>query len=391
MSAHAIARGARPHPPERRARVDLVSAAAARTCGGMQTTAQTTREATLQTTRQTTRQGGAEQISIGLREDRSEVHPIADRAPRTTLGWVDRSRCPTCDGERLADVWRGTLGEPATRWWLAHHRYATDPVAELGADAEIRLVRCLACTMLFHARVLDEAGMARLYSYWIDAQQIDGFERRHTGADAPGARFASGRRLLQHLLRLAAITGRAGTLRMLELGCGDGRLVQLAQLLGLEAWGVDPSATRCERARIRGLRVARTLEDAMWEGARDLDAVVAIEVLEHLVDPAAAVGALARALRPGGALLVEVPDAAGIAGPPRTFDEFRIVHPLEHVNAFTGRTLERLCAGAGLVPVRAPAAHVTSRLREVLRGELGRWAPRTTSRYFVRAEAGKAA
>jgi hypothetical protein len=62
-----------------------------------------------------------------------------------------------------------------------------------------------------------------------------------------------------------------------------------------------------------------------------------------------------------------------------------VVHPLEHVNAFTPRTLERLARAAGLEPARRIPAHATTSLRDVVRTELSRALARpTTSRYFVK-------
>jgi SAM-dependent methyltransferase len=71
-----------------------------------------------------------------------------------------------------------------------------------------------------------------------------------------------------------------------------------------------------------------------------VDAIVMLNVLEHILDDRAAVGQVARVLKPGGIAVVEVP-----AGPHLydAYDEF-----LQHERRYTARTLASLLEGGGL-------------------------------------------
>ncbi len=105
----------------------------------------------------------------------------------------------------------------------------------------------------------------------------------------------------------------------LDAGCGDGRY--LAALPGLgpvprRAVGVDIAdsmlATAGRAATAAGLEpelVQGNLERLPLADA-DFDLVVSIQVLEHLLDPAAGVRELARVLRPGGTLLLSTDNRA---------------------------------------------------------------------------------
>ena len=96
--------------------------------------------------------------------------------------------------------------------------------------------------------------------------------------------------------------------RVLDLGAGRGRLVEQLRRAGLAATGIDPSARNVALAEAAGIPVAaRPLED---EEVHDLDGVVLWHVLEHLDDPARALERARRWLRPGGVLLVGVPNLA---------------------------------------------------------------------------------
>lgn len=102
---------------------------------------------------------------------------------------------------------------------------------------------------------------------------------------------------------------------VLNAGAGAGSLTLKMVDAGLRVTSTDFSPELCDWTR-RALR-ARGVEGAHPVIAGDLqnidlpdsafDAAVCAEVLEHLDDDAAALGELARVLRPGGLLLVTVP------------------------------------------------------------------------------------
>lgn len=101
--------------------------------------------------------------------------------------------------------------------------------------------------------------------------------------------------------------GRA--LRILDAGCGTGRLAQLLQSLG-EVDGCDIHAPALELAARRGL--ARLYVGDIAEaplGVATYDLITSIDVLYHLRvrDASAALRNLHRALRPGGCVLLQVP------------------------------------------------------------------------------------
>jgi malonyl-CoA O-methyltransferase len=90
-----------------------------------------------------------------------------------------------------------------------------------------------------------------------------------------------------------------------EIGCGTGRLLRplAAEMPALQWLGVDacPSALEALPAQLptrRGAALALPLESG------SLDAVLAVELLEHTLVPSRALGELCRVLRPGGRLLI---------------------------------------------------------------------------------------
>jgi SAM-dependent methyltransferase len=100
---------------------------------------------------------------------------------------------------------------------------------------------------------------------------------------------------------------------LLDAGAGRGRFVAAARAAGYDARGIEPSAGAVAAARQLyggGIEEAAIADAVVAPGS--LDAVVLWHVLEHVEDPAAALEAIAGWLRPGGALLVGVPNLASL-------------------------------------------------------------------------------
>lgn len=128
--------------------------------------------------------------------------------------------------------------------------------------------------------------------------------------------------------------------RVVDIGCATGSLlVALAQRGMHDVIGMDPSPGSAAVAASRGVRVVTgTLADLPPE-IGVVDVVTMNGVFEHLWDVGAAARAVTSALRPGGLLYVEVPDAARYCHPyVAPYQDFNT----EHVNHFSAVTLDRL-------------------------------------------------
>jgi SAM-dependent methyltransferase len=168
-----------------------------------------------------------------------------------------------------------------------------------------------------------------------------------SGAYRPGA--PRGARLAVPLLagfdawRLALIRPPRGAL--LDVGAGRGRFVATARAAGWDARGIEPSP-RAAAAHVEPVAV----EDAAFAPA-SFDAITAWHVLEHLDDPGAALARLRGWLRPGGTLLVGVPNLASWQarlGGPRWYH----LDLPRHRTHFTARGIETLLDRSGFAVVR---------------------------------------
>jgi len=100
----------------------------------------------------------------------------------------------------------------------------------------------------------------------------------------------------------------AGTLRILDAGCGTGRLCQLLQRYGTVA-GCDLAEEALEGCRERGLEgiLKADLNDAHFPAAH-YDVITSIDTLYHLAirDESVVLGKFHEALKPGGILILNL-------------------------------------------------------------------------------------
>ena len=175
---------------------------------------------------------------------------------------------------------------------------------------------------------------------------------------------------LERLLELCrAHDVSPGTL--VEIGPGFGTFAALAREGFARVIAVEPTPSLAAACRERGVE---TIEMGVEEATAALppaDVVVGFEVIEHLHDPAAVLGACHDLLRPGGLLLVTCPNAAGfdIA----TLGGASLAVDPEHLNLFTPQGLSGLVHRCGLrvLEVSTPGRLDAEFVRDAaLRGDL---------------------
>jgi methionine biosynthesis protein MetW len=100
--------------------------------------------------------------------------------------------------------------------------------------------------------------------------------------------------------------------RVLDVGCGTGSVTLIANRDKRNSvTGVEPDVARVEAARSRGIDVHNTFfDDAFLEQQGTFDVVMLADVLEHIAAPADVLRTIRGALKPGGWLLISVPNVA---------------------------------------------------------------------------------
>jgi len=156
---------------------------------------------------------------------------------------------------------------------------------------------------------LDEREVARfraLAAKWWDPQGA--FAPLH--AIGPERMRFLREQLVSHFARDGNAARPLEGLRIADIGCGGGLVSEPLARLGASVTGIDPAEENAAAARAHaadsGLEIdyrAARVEDLAAEGAQ-YDAVIALEVVEHVPDVQAFIGVCAQVLRPGGMMLL---------------------------------------------------------------------------------------
>ncbi|MFN7750980.1 MAG: class I SAM-dependent methyltransferase [Pseudomonadota bacterium] len=205
--------------------------------------------------------------------------------------------------------------------------------------APLRTVACSGCGLVRTDPMPDAAQIDEFYSkrYRLDYKQAYAPSRRHL--------LRAGRVALDRLSRLPVLA--PGARRALDVGAGGGEFAYLlGRSTGLAVKGIEPNRGYAEHAqRELGLDLQICSFAEAQPGEAVFDLVTMFHVLEHLRDPAAALGRVREWLAPGGLAVIEVPNVEATCQAPGHLYHFA------HLYNFNPATLERIGERAGLQPV----------------------------------------
>jgi SAM-dependent methyltransferase len=135
--------------------------------------------------------------------------------------------------------------------------------------------------------------------------------------------------------------------RWIDVGCGTGTFVNAARQRGVDAIGVDFSeeaiAAGKRRFGLDKLYCLSVEETTARFGRHQFDVATAFEVLEHMDDVSAFVGSLEDLVRPGGHIVISVPNRERF---PRILGEGDV--PPHHFTRWSAQALAGLLVRRGL-------------------------------------------
>jgi len=173
-----------------------------------------------------------------------------------------------------------------------------------------RVVKCQDCGLVYLNPRPDISELSTIYpdEYYAYHLAEKNVEKENTASLLYKARRHV---YLTRLEKALALTGAKESLRVLDIGCADGRALnwyRQVRSAKVETFGVDFDEKAVELARNAGHTVyCGRFEDAELPG-QYFDLVVATHVIEHVADPKVFVKRAFQVLKPGGIFLIETPN-----------------------------------------------------------------------------------
>lgn len=181
------------------------------------------------------------------------------------------------------------------------YEYATSP-------EYFDFVRCRACGLIFLQPRPAAAAMSIIYPQNYYAYNEESGER-------PFVKSFRDRVERAKVRRYQALLGRDDA-NVVDIGCGDGRLLEILQRFGPPDWhlaGIEIGEAAARRTVAKGFEVRsgdfEFLELLDWVNHFDL--ALMHHVIEHTRQPRAAIRKVASLLRRGGIVSIETPDTRG--------------------------------------------------------------------------------
>jgi len=175
-----------------------------------------------------------------------------------------------------------------------------------------------------------------------------------------------------------------GGQRLLDIGCWDGYLLERIRETGLysDLYGVDIVSEAIRQVLAKGFQaqVVDLNRDPLPFPDEHFDGVTMLAILEHVFDPYVVIREVHRVLRPGGELVIDVPNVASFTNRLRTlFGRLPITSTDAgwdggHLHYFTKDALDRFLRIEGFEVLTRSTSGGRPRLRErwisLLAGEL---------------------
>jgi len=278
-----------------------------------------------------------------------------------TATFTERIACISCGGSKLLELSAGRFDEGALKRFIEEDPWGEHPAPFLRGQ-RWSYIACQDCKLAFHRYILSPQWNERRFSKWMSQEAIEAFEML---LKAPAIEFNKATNYTAHVLRIEQLTramrGNEAP-RVLDFGCGYGGFLSMCSMYGFDAVGVDRSSAKRDNNSF--FKVFAEIEDLA--GMAPFHALTLFEVLEHLDDPHGLMLRLRDLLSTGGILVLETPDCSGVRNI-GTRDDYRKIHPLEHINGFTPDTLKRFALRLGFEPLSKPLGCVTNDLRRIVR------------------------
>ncbi|MBI9015759.1 MAG: class I SAM-dependent methyltransferase [Phycisphaerae bacterium] len=177
--------------------------------------------------------------------------------------------------------------------------YHKETVEHFGQELDFQIVRCRHCQLVYTNPRLSEHNATYLYDNSSD-------EQFQAHGQAKMVVFKPAITEIKNFLN----KNPSNENKLLDIGCGSGHFMQLAQNNGFDVTGIEPAETSAHYARnIMNMPVICDDMKNVQLPHESFDAITLWDVIEHVSDPRAVLEQVNKWLKPGGIVALRFPSA----------------------------------------------------------------------------------
>ncbi|SFG34169.1 Methyltransferase domain-containing protein [Novosphingobium sp. CF614] len=279
-----------------------------------------------------------------------------DSAP---VHFVGRKACPVCSDGDPARIYECSYSDDPVRSLITSHFAGQGEVDwTLLKSANFFVDHCRQCDLIYQTEVPGDDLLNTIYTRMIRPKNLEEYESGLLTLDnyqRISGEFASIFRKLGKPI---------GEIRVLDYGMGMGRWARVARGMGAKVYATEIGADKHRHGVSLGIQM---LDDHKIDGMT-FDLIHTEQVCEHLVHPGRDFARLTKTLAPGGLFKVAIPfrgrlenilragklhnvslfATEGARAIPGDAEACGAIQPLEHLNAFSSRTIDWLACENGL-------------------------------------------
>jgi 2-polyprenyl-3-methyl-5-hydroxy-6-metoxy-1,4-benzoquinol methylase len=257
-----------------------------------------------------------------------------------------RPDCQMCGGDNKKVLFSELFTDQVV-WDFLCEYYEGGINKDCLAGGKYEIAQCRKCGFIWQVYILDDELMEKFYNSWISLDNSFN-KKRHAEASL----YSGYARQMQAIADL--LSEKPSEKKLLDYGMGWGYWCFMAKAFGYNVYGFELSKERVDFARKNGIDVIDSLPEI---GTNNWDYINTEQVFEHLPNPKETLDLLVGSLKNRGIIRISVPNGRGIE---RKITKTgwkpskNAIHPLEHINCFTHKSLINFAESAGLQLIRQP-------------------------------------
>lgn len=286
--------------------------------------------------------------------------------------FISRSHCPVCGSKDVISAYKRPFRSGKIAEYLSWFYGEGKDFSWIPENTSFEVLLCDKCELVFQKNVLSEAGTRFFYSSVVNPVHIEVRDALKDIPDDVRMVFeAAINEILKYMIQKNNLPithfnhdacGRLG-LKFLDYGSGTASWAKMVKDYGVNSFGYDINKKAEEYALKKGIPFLKRQDFSPI-----FDFVNLNQVLEHVTDPKAVIRDAKNLLKEEGIVRITVPSGERILDKlqaenwitdPTSSDSLNAIAPLEHINAFSGKSFLSMLEEFGLNAVEyLPACFV---------------------------------